>query len=128
MRGGDEGAVIVTDSMLKYEKYLYTQPEIAPAYPGGHDAFDLFIKKNLKYPAKAVENGTQGRVALSFIVEKSGRLTHITIARGIGDDCDEEAVRLLKKGSKWSPGKIHNIPVRTQFSVGIKFIKPDSDD
>ena len=63
-----------------------------------------------------------------FIVEKSGGLSHVAIARDIGDGCGEEAVRLVKKSSKWKPGTIHNIPVRTQYSAGIKFTMPDQVD
>jgi protein TonB len=120
--GGGESYEVVTDSMLRHEKYLYTDAEIRPSFLGGQDNFDLFVKKNLRYPIKAIKNNTQGKVTLSFIVERSGRLTHIAVMRGIGDGCDEEAVRLLKKSSKWSPGKIHDIPVRTQTSIGIKFL------
>jgi len=122
---GDESFITVTDSMLRHERIVYTAPEISPSYPGGQDAFDLFIKKNLKYPAIAIEHQTQGRVMVRFIVEKSGRLSHVTIARDIGDGCGEEAVRLVKKCRKWNPGRINNIPVRTQFSIGVKFITPD---
>ena len=122
---GSEGYQIVTDSMLIHEKYLYNSVflETKPEYQGKEASFDLFLKKNLKYPIAATKNNTQGRVFLTFIVEKSGRLTNIKIVVGIGDGCDEEALRLLKKSSRWRPGKIHNIPVRSEYSTIVKFLK-----
>jgi protein TonB len=124
--GGGEGYIIVTDSMLIHEKLLYTPAslETNAEYPGGQDSFDKFLKKNLKYPVNAIKNHTEGKVFISFIVEKSGRLTNVKISRGIGDGCDEEAERLVKKSSKWRPGKIHNIPVRTELRIAITFLTP----
>ncbi len=126
--GGGEGYMIVTDSMLMHENYLYTSALDTPAkYPGGEQGLNLYIKKNLRYPEAAIKNGTQGRVMIRFIVEKNGRLTNVAAVRGIGDGCDEEAVRLVKKTARWIPGKIHNIPVRTEFVIPVAFNLPENN-
>ena len=69
----------------------------------------------------AIEAGIQGTVYVSFIVEKDGSISHVNVARGIGGGCDEEAVRVIRKMPKWSPGKQRSIPVRVKINVPIKF-------
>jgi protein TonB len=63
----------------------------------------------------------QGRVILTFVVERDGSLTDIKVVRGIGSGCDEEAVRALKASPKWKPGIQNGKPVRVQYSVPVAF-------
>ncbi|MGV3510339.1 MAG: energy transducer TonB [Sphingobacteriaceae bacterium] len=102
---------------------LYDQSlvEVAPEFPGGPKEFAKYISSNLKYPATAKQNNVQGKVYLSFIVEKDGQLTDIKVKQGIGSGCDEEAIRLLKNSPKWRPGFIKDSPVRTYFVLPITF-------
>ncbi len=81
-----------------------------------------FIKKNLVYPAVARENGIQGSVVVSFVVERDGSITDVKIIRDIGGRCGEEAVRVIKMMPKWKPGKQRGIPVRVQFYLPVRFI------
>jgi len=105
---------------------IYTSVEEVPQFIGGMDAFQNYLKNNLNYPPLAMKNGTQGKVIVSFIVERNGKLTQVKVSRGIGDDCDEEALRLIKKTAKnWIPGKQNGIAVRTAYSIPINFILPD---
>jgi TonB family protein len=92
-----------------------------PEFPGGLDAFFKFLGKNIRYPANARENGTQGRIIISFVVEKDGSLTDVKVVKGIGDGCDEEAVRVIKMSPKWNPGVQDGKPVRVKYSVPIAF-------
>ena len=101
---------------------IYTNVEEVPEFIGGMDAFRDYIKSNIKYPAIAIKDGTEGNVVISFIVERNGKLTQIKVSRGIGDGCDEEAMRLIRKTSKkWVPDRQRNAAVRTQFSVKVTF-------
>jgi protein TonB len=100
---------------------IFTSVEQVPEFPGGLDAFGRFLGKNIHYPAVARENGTQGRVIVSFVCEKDGSLTDVKVARGIGDGCDEEAVRVIKSSPKWKPGIQNGRPVRVAYSVPIAF-------
>ncbi|MGF7041250.1 energy transducer TonB [Mucilaginibacter lappiensis] len=100
---------------------IFTSVEQVPEFPGGLDKFGAYLSKAIRYPAVARENGTQGRVIVTFVVERDGSLTDIKVTRGIGSGCDEEAVRVLKNSPKWKPGIQNGRPVRVQYSVPISF-------
>ncbi|RVU01833.1 energy transducer TonB [Mucilaginibacter limnophilus] len=100
---------------------IFTAVENQPDFPGGMQAFYKYLGNNIRYPAVARENNVQGRVFVTFVVEKDGSLTDIKVMRGIGSGCDEEAVRVLKKSPKWKPGIQNGRPVRVQYSVPIAF-------
>jgi len=78
----------------------------------------------MKYPKKAKEQGIQGRVYITFVVEPSGSVTNIQLLRGIGGGCDEEAIRVVKLMPKWEPGTQRGQAVRVQFNMPIKFSLP----
>lgn len=100
---------------------IFTSVEQVPAFPGGIEKFYAYLQKNMRYPAIARENNTQGRVIVQFVCERDGSLTDIKVVRGIGDGCDEEAVRVLKASPKWTPGVQNGRKVRVQYSVPISF-------
>jgi len=106
---------------------IFTSVEQVPQFPGGLDAFGRYLGKNINYPAVAKENGTQGRVIVSFVCERDGSLTDIKVVRGIGDGCDEEAVRVIKKSPHWKPGIQNGRPVRVMYSVPISFSLASSE-
>jgi len=100
---------------------IFTAVEKQPGFPGGEGKFGAYLQKNIRYPAVARENNTQGRVILTFVVERDGSLTDIKVVRGIGSGCDEEAVRVLKNSPKWTPGIQNGRPVRVQYSIPVNF-------
>jgi periplasmic protein TonB len=93
-----------------------------PQFPGGEDAMVEFISKNIRYPEMASRYGIQGKVYVSFIVEKDGKLSNFEIAGGVGAGCDEEALRVVKMMPDWSPGMQNNHPVRVQMNLPVKFV------
>lgn len=93
-------------------------PDEAPDMEGG---VMKYLKKNLRYPDRAVENKTSGTVYLSFVVEKDGSVNDIKVLKAVGDGCEEEAIRVVKK-MKWNPGKAKGHPVRVQFTLPVKFV------
>lgn len=95
--------------------------EQMPEFPGGQAALLKWINENIKYPAIAEENGIQGRVVCTFVVEKDGSTTDVLVARSIDPSLDKEAVRLLKKMPKWIPGKQRGENVRVKYTVPITF-------
>ena len=105
---------------------LYTLDGIDtyPEFTGGHAAFVKFLTRNLRYPEGAVERDIQGKVLVSFIIEKDGRLSNIKIIRGIGNGCDEEAIRVLEKSPKWKPGVQNKQNVRVAYTLPINFSLP----
>lgn len=100
---------------------IFTAVEHEPTYPGGMTKFYDYIKENLKYPDKARENGVEGRVVLSFVVEKDGSFSDIKTLRSISPECDAEAIRLLKASQKWEPGMQNGHIVRVMYNVIISF-------
>ena len=98
--------------------------EVQPEFPGGMDSMYAFIQKNLIYPEKAKAEGIEGRVFVSFIIEKDGSISNILIKRAIGGGCEEAVVEMIKNMPKWKPGKQRGKPVRFQFTLPIKFELP----
>lgn len=100
---------------------IFTVVEQQPEFPGGEVALMKFIKDNLKYPAFAAENGIQGRVTLSFVVEKDGSVTDIQEMRSPSEDLTKEAKRVVSKMPKWKPGKQRGKPVRVKYVLPVTF-------
>ena len=103
------------------EEEIFRVVESMPEFPGGLAAFYRFLEKNMIYPQMAKEAGISGKVYITFVVEKDGSIADITLLRGIGGGCDEEALRVVKAMPAWKPGLQRNIPVRVQFILDIKF-------
>lgn len=106
---------------------IFTAVEKEPAFPGGEDAFIRYLSKNIHYPAVAKENNVQGKVFLSFVVEKNGALTDVKVVRGIGSGCDDEAMRVLKNSPKWTPGIQNGRPVRVAYTIPVSFTLSSDD-
>ena len=100
---------------------VYGAVEVMPEYPGGTTAMYEFIQKNLKYPESAKNQGLEGRVFVQFVVEKDGSLSSFQVLRGVCDEIDAEAVRVLKMMPKWKPGMNNGEPVRVQYTMPFKF-------
>jgi protein TonB len=92
-----------------------------PEFVGGMDAWAKFLGKNLRYPVQARDEGIQGRVTVSFVVEKNGELSNVKVLKGIGYGCDEEAIRVIKKSPFWKPGFQNGRPVRVSYVMPIVF-------
>jgi len=114
---------LLMDSLrsIPAEQKIFTAVEAEPSFPGGIEMFYRFLQYNIRYPAKAFEDKIQGKVFISFVVEKDGSLTDIKVLRGIGGGCDEEAVRVMKTSPKWRPGIQNGRPVRVQYTMPISF-------
>ncbi len=101
--------------------------EVNPQFPGGEAAWAKFLQKNLHYPSQAIEEGISGKVIISFVVEKDGHLSDITLIRGPGHGLDEEAIRVLKLVPAWKPGIQNGRPVRVRYNMPFNFQIPSSD-
>lgn len=104
---------------------IYTAVEKIPEFKGGIEALYGFLGHNIRYPERARVKHTQGRVILSFIVEKDGSLTDIKVVQSVGDGVDEEAVRVLKLSPRWTPGTQGGNPVRVKYSMPVGFSLAD---
>jgi len=90
--------------------------EVKPDFPGGMDKFTAFIAKNYQAPE---EEGLKGKVYVTFVVEKDGSLTDIKVLRDIGYGTGKEAIRVLNKSPRWTPGEQNGKKVRCTFSLPI---------
>jgi TonB family protein len=106
---------------LNGKEYIFSKAEDEPTYKGGMQNFYRFLAREIHYPAVAKENNVQGKIFLTFVVNKDGSLSEIRVIRGIGSGCDEESLRVLKLSPKWIPGKLYGVPVRVQYTVPITF-------
>lgn len=100
---------------------IYSAVEIQASFPGGLNEFAGFLAKNIRYPAEARQKGIQGRVYLTFVIERDGSLSDIKVIRGVSADIDAEAIRVLKISPKWIPGKQYGVTIREQYTVPISF-------
>ena len=95
--------------------------ETMPEFPGGTEKLMEYVAKSVRYPQLAREMGVQGRVFISFVVEKDGSISNVALLRGIGSGCDEEAIRVVKSMPKWSPGLQCGRVVRVSYNLPINF-------
>ena len=98
---------------------IYRVSEVMPQYPGGPNEMMRYIQENIKYPQSAKDNKIEGRVYVSFVVEKDGSITNAAVIRGIDKECDAEALRVVSSMPKWNPGQQDGKNVRTQFTIPI---------
>ncbi|WP_293313037.1 energy transducer TonB [Pedobacter sp. UBA5917] len=92
-----------------------------PEFTGGAKAWSKYMERNLRYPSRAQEDNIAGKVFVSFVVEKDGSITDVSVIKGIGFGCDEEAMKVIKKSPLWKPGKNKGIPVRVRYNMAINF-------
>ena len=95
--------------------------EEMPHFPGGAAALQAFLSSNTKYPVVAQENGVQGRVIVSFVVERDGSITDVRVVRSVDPSLDREATRVVKSMPRWSPGKQNGSAVRVKYTVPVVF-------
>lgn len=100
---------------------VFTVVEQMPKYPGGDAALLKYISQSIKYPVFAQENGIQGRVTVSFIVNTDGSVTDAEVIRGVSPELDKEALRVIRGFERWEPGKQRGKPVRVKYTVPIQF-------
>lgn len=108
---------LVTESVG--ENHIFEAVEVAPQPPGGLAGFLKYVGDTYQYPAQAEAQGVSGRVTLTFVVERDGSLTDIKVLRDLKYGTGEEAVRVLKRAKKWTPGIQNGRPVRVQYTLPI---------
>jgi TonB family protein len=100
---------------------IYQIVEVMPEFPGGTEKMMDYLSKNIKYPEAAKEKGISGRAFLSFVIEKDGAVSDVKVVKGIGKECDDEALRVVKAMPKWKPGLMKGKPVRVSYMLPIFF-------
>lgn len=125
-----EDAIIVAQVKVQEEAVAEETPvlaaEVMPSFQGkqgqeGLEAFRNWVQPRLVYPAAAQENGVQGRVTLSFVVEKDGSVGGIKVLQTPDKSLGVEAARVVALSPKWTPATQRGRPVRLQFSLPVVF-------
>ena len=80
-----------------------------------------WVYKYLKYPESALRNGIQGRVMVQFIIEKNGKVTDVKVVRGVSEELDAEAVKVISASPEWKAGRVNGNKVRTSMSIPVEF-------
>lgn len=96
--------------------------EKMPEFPGGNEALQRYIATSIRYPVIAQENGIQGRVFVSFVVNAKGQVVDVKVARGIDSNLDREALRVVQQMPNWSPGEQRGKKVKVSYTVPINFV------
>jgi protein TonB len=115
----DEDEIIEIEEEDDEEFFMVV--ENMPEFPGGDLGLMKFIQKNVKYPAIAKEYNITGKVYVSFIVDKQGKVTNVKIVRGVDKNLDGEALRVVSALPNYKPGKQRGKPVRVMFTIPINF-------
>ena len=95
--------------------------EVMPQFRGGDQAVMEYLRNAIKYPPVAEENGIQGRVVCTFVIERDGSITDVKVVRSVDPLLDKEAVRVIKSMPRWIPGKQNGSSVRVNFTLPITF-------
>ena len=103
-----------------YDK-TFTKVEVPAEFPGGPDGWKRYLERNLQYPDVAQENGTQGVVKVQLVVDKDGGISEVQALNDPGDGLAAEAVRIIRKGPKWTPAEQNGRKVTYRFVQTITF-------
>jgi protein TonB len=113
--------VVVDEKPKEEETKVFDVVEQMPQFPGGPNALFEYLSKNIKYPVVAEENGIQGRVIVTFVVERDGSITDVKVAKSVDPSLDKEAMRVVKSMPHWIPGKQNGSAVRVKYTVPVTF-------
>jgi protein TonB len=107
--------------LVAYGDTCVTTCEVMPIYPGGVEQLYAFLSANARYPKEARKHWIEGKVYVSFVIEKDGTVSSVKLVRGVHPLLDNEAIRVVSTLERWTPGTQFGKPVRVQFSMPIIF-------
>ena len=107
--------------MTSMDDDVYEVVEKMPAFPGGMAELMKYLSSNIKYPVEAHKAGIQGRVVVSFIVNKDGTVKDAKIVRSVDKSIDAEALRVISAMPKWQPGYQDGKAVKVRYTVPVTF-------
>ena len=110
----------ITVALVDFEPDFQTSTAM-PFMQEGEDALMQFIGANVEYPKAARKKGIEGKVYTTFVVDRSGRITDARLLRGVSDELDAEALRVVNLMPPWTPGFQSGFPVKVQFNLPINF-------
>jgi protein TonB len=106
----------------KTEEEIFIYVEQLPQFPGGESALMKFLGEQIQYPATAIDDGIHGKVIVQFVVDTAGEIEQVEILKGVRDDLNKEAIRVIKLMPKWIPGRQRNKPVSVRYRLPVSFV------
>ncbi|WP_439185578.1 TonB family protein [Carboxylicivirga taeanensis] len=103
------------------EEQIFIVVEEMPKFPGGTAALLKYISSNVKYPVICQENGVQGSVSVSFVINEKGEVTNVKAYRGSDPNLEREALRVVQSMPRWTPGKQRGRAVKVSYTVPVRF-------
>lgn len=96
-------------------------PDVMPSFPGGNGALMSWLGRNISYPAQAAEHNIEGRVLVAFLVNEDGSISNVHVAKSVEPSLDEEAVNVVSRMPRWTPGKLNGKPIAVDYFVPVTF-------
>lgn len=103
------------------KKVIVENVEVAPAFPGGDEELFMWLARNMRYPEVAIKNNVQGRVFVRFVINEDGSVSDAEIVRGVSQELDAEALRVVGELPKFKPGTVKGKPIACRFTLPINF-------
>ncbi len=117
-----EYVVAAEEEIVEEEAIPLAIVEEKPSFQGGDEnSFTKWVFERIIYPEVAKENGVQGRVVLSFIVDTDGSVKNVQVLRGVDPSIDKEAVRVVSSSPKWKPGRQRDKAVKVKYNFPLNF-------
>ncbi len=115
-----------TDAYAMLDKSIYNMATVdrQPFYYGGMETMLKWLSDNIEYPESELENGTEGKVVVEFIIDENGNVTQPNILKGLTIALNKEALRVVEAMPDWRPGKVNGEPVKTYYTLPITFSLP----
>lgn len=113
--------IVALTTLAVPAQFVCELPEVIAQYPGGNKALGAFLSQNLVYPKVCQEQGVQGRVMVTFVIEKDGRVSEAKVLQSPHKLLSEEAVRVVMAMPTWKPAQVQNKPVRSMMTLPISF-------
>ena len=107
--------------LAKDGQQIFDVVEDQPEPQGGMKGWNMYLSRNLSYPAEARSMGVEGTVVLAFVVNSDGAISDVEILKGIGAGADEEAIKVVENAPDWIPGKQNGEAINTRMRLPIRF-------
>ena len=109
------------DIDLESSDRVFDVVEQMPSFPGGSKKLVEYLSEKTRYPKDLEETCIQGRVILTFVVERDGSISDVKVVRSLDPLLDKEAVRVVSSMPKWIPGKQNGVAVRVKYTIPVTF-------
>ena len=116
------GSQSISDTPEKKEPVPFNQVEVTPKFNGGDaNTFSRWVNQQLEYPETCKKEGISGRVTMSFTISETGQVTDVKVLRGVHNDLDNEAIRVVSSSPDWTPGIADGKAVAIKYTFPVLF-------